>query len=48
MNKNRIPVVPAPVYAIKQRLVDSSHNFTVESLPDDKTYWKKPEEKKYM
>src|SRR5687768_3590072 len=30
--------VPAPVYAIKQRDMDSSQNFTSESLPDDSRY----------
>lgn len=35
-----LPVVPAPVYAIKHLLVDNSHNFIKESLPEDSKYWK--------
>lgn len=34
----RLPVVPAPVYAIKHLLVDNSHNFTKESFPEDSKY----------
>lgn len=35
----RLPVVPAPVYAIKHLLVDNSHNFIKESFPEDSKYW---------
>lgn len=33
-----LPVVPAPVYAIKHLLVDNSHNFIKESFPEDSKY----------
>lgn len=39
--KNILPVVPAPVYAIKHLLVDNSQSLTIESLPDDNIYYKK-------
>ena len=34
-----LPVEPAPVYAMRHLLVESSHNFTKESFPDDSTYF---------
>lgn len=34
-----LPVVPAPVYAIRHLLVDNSHNFIKESFPEDSKYW---------
>lgn len=34
-----LPVVPAPVYAIRHLLVDNSHNFINESFPEDSKYW---------
>jgi hypothetical protein len=34
-----LPVVPAPVYAIKHLLVDNSHNLIKESFPEDNKYW---------
>jgi len=36
-----LPVVPAPVYAMRHRLVDSSHSLMSESLPDDSRYCNK-------
>lgn len=39
--KNILPVVPAPVYAIRHLLVDNSQSLTIESLPDDNIYYKK-------
>ena len=34
------PVAPAPVYTIRHLLVESSHSFTMESMPQDSTYWR--------
>jgi hypothetical protein len=34
-----LPVVPAPVYAMRHRLVDSSQSLMRESLPDDSRYY---------
>jgi len=38
--KIRLPVVSAPVYAIRHLLAENSQSFTIESLPDDNLYYK--------
>ena len=37
-NRTCFPVAPAPVYATRHRTVESSHNFAIESRPEERMY----------